>query len=901
MTQHPSSFFAAVSSLHSGGKARPQFREEGPVGVSGCQTSKLFLNFSPKAAFAVDRTLHQHSRSLLLTLFSMKVLEMVALAWLLALSSLVLQARCKQPVNCQWGPYGVWSECDGCTKTQIRTRSIQAYAQFGGALCSGDPTESQSCTTQRSCPLETGCGERFRCSSGQCISQVLVCNGDQDCEEDGSDEQQCEESSISSVCDKQQIPPNAELTGKGFDILKGHLRSSVINTKSFGGQCRKVFSGDLRSFYRLPRSLLSYTFQVSAENDFSDEFYNSSWSYVKDINNRKTSNRGHDYYMFHDEVFNTKTHRLMVIKNQVEVAQFQNSPPEYLSLSEDFWKALSFLPTVYNYAAYRGLIEKYGTHFLSEGSLGGRYQALLYIDAEVMDKMTSSITDFHECVTKTFRFLFVKWSSTKCRSFAESLKTSKDDGYVSSPIVGGHPAYIAGLSNLDVQNPEANWNMYSKWAGSVKDFPTVINQKLRPLYELLKEVPCAALKKLHLKRALDQYLAEEHPCHCQPCRNNGQPLLRGSVCSCVCKPGTSGSACEYGAPLDDPPGAIHGSWTCWSSWSACSRGQRSRARTCSNPYPAAGGKHCNGEAEEQSACDDDDLAHLRTMEPHCFDPSLSPPKSCKTPPPLQNGFVSDPKDSYPVGSRVVYGCIEGFHLLGDGILECGEDLAWSHQLMECKGTVCGAPPLPQDVAGDPWKVTYDVGERILLSCPPGRQLEGTSEILCDSSLNWSPKPKIKCNPIPEKLPHSKVQCKPWEKRVDGSCVCRMPYECMSSLEVCATNLDRGQTSRLTVCQVRALQCLGRRYALAEDSACKWLVRGAARCPDCQMWERCDEETGACVCRKPEECLEPGSSVCARVGEDTDARTMTECEAGLRRCRGGQVTVVDLQSCFEAEN
>uniref|UniRef100_A0A8C9U7R4 Complement component C7 n=1 Tax=Scleropages formosus TaxID=113540 RepID=A0A8C9U7R4_SCLFO len=785
--------------------------------------------------------------------------------------------RCEQPVNCQWGSYGDWSECDGCTGMQTRTRPVQVYAQFGGIPCSGEPTQKQSCTTKRGCPLEAGCGERFRCSSGQCISQNLVCNGDQDCEEDGSDEQQCAESTIASVCDKQQIPPNTELTGKGFDVLKGQLRGNVINTKSFGGQCRKVFSGDLRSFYRLPRSLLGYTSQVSTQNDFSDEFYNSSWSYVKDIDNRQTSDHG----------LLSQTYRLLVIKNQVEVAQFQNSPPEYLALSEDFWKALASLPTVYDYAAYRGLIEDYGTHFLSEGSLGGSYQALLYIDAETMEKMSDS-TDFHECVTTTFRFLFIRWSTTKCR---------KDQRNAYSPIIGGDPAYIAGLSYLDVQNPDANWNMYTKWAGSVKDFPTVIKQKLRPLYELVKEVPCAALKKLHLKRAMEQYLAEEHSCRCQPCRNNGQPLLRGSTCTCVCRPGTSGSACEHGTPTDDQPGVIHGSWTCWSPWSSCSQGQRSRTRICSNPYPTAGGKHCDGAAVDHMACDDG-LEHLRAMEPHCFDPSLSQSKSCKTPPPLRNGFVMDPKDVYPVGSKIVYACIEGFHLAGAEILECDEDLTWTHQLMECKSTVCGPPALPHDVTGNPWNLTYEIGETIVLSCAPGKQLEGTSEIQCDSSLNWSPQLDVKCSTFPEKLAKSNVQCKPWEKLADERCVCRMPYECKSSLEVCATNQDRGQTSLLTVCRVRALECLGRRYALAEDSACIWPEKKAALCPACRIWERCDEQTDVCVCRNPEECTEPGSRVCARVGEDKSAApvTMTECEAGLRRCRGEQVTVVDLQPC-----
>ncbi len=36
--------------------------------------------------------------------------------------------RCEQPVNCRWGPYGDWSECDGCTKTRVskQTASFEA-------------------------------------------------------------------------------------------------------------------------------------------------------------------------------------------------------------------------------------------------------------------------------------------------------------------------------------------------------------------------------------------------------------------------------------------------------------------------------------------------------------------------------------------------------------------------------------------------------------------------------------------------------------------------------------------------------------------------------------------------------------------------------------------------------
>lgn len=86
------------------------------------------------------------------------------------------------------------------------------------------------------------------------------------------------------------------------------------------------------------------------------------------------------------------------MKNKVELAQFQNSAPEYLTLSEGFWKALSLLPLTYDYSAYRQLLQTYGTHYLSEGSLGGEYQGLLELD--------------HQAFTSTSKNIFFKYSSS---------------------------------------------------------------------------------------------------------------------------------------------------------------------------------------------------------------------------------------------------------------------------------------------------------------------------------------------------------------------------------------------------------------------------------------------------------------------------------------------------------
>uniref|UniRef100_A0A671R495 Complement component C7 n=1 Tax=Sinocyclocheilus anshuiensis TaxID=1608454 RepID=A0A671R495_9TELE len=767
-------------------------------------------------------------------------------------------ARCEQPVNCRWGPYGDWSECDGCTKTQVRMRPVETFPQFGGSSCTGEAIQRQVCSPKKSCPLQAGCGNRFRCTSGQCINPSLVCNGDHDCE-DGLDEQRCSGSGT-VVCNGQKPPPNSDLTGRGFDVLTGELRAGVINTRNFGGQCKKVFSGDHRDFYRVPQSLLRYSFQVSVENDFTDEYYDS-----------------HDHKTFHNELKQDKTYHLLIIRNEVEVAQFQNNAPQYLPLSEDFWKDLSALPSTYDPSAYRFFIQRYGTHYMEEGSLGGKTDI-----------------DFHQCITRVKRRLFYKKKKTKCTKLMKTIEKNRNHKMpVKTDVIGGHPAYIAGLSLLDLENPDSNKQMYSKWAGSVKEFPKVIKQKLQPLYEVVKEVPCAGLKKLHLKRALEDYLEEQSPCHCRPCQNNGMAVPTDGVCACVCRPGTSGNACQNGHVLGEQPGVIEGVWNCWSAWSICSHGQKSRTRSCNNPAPRNGGRNCIGKTIEWKSCEDPDFEHLKMMEPHCFDPSVTPVKMCKTPPPLTNGFVLDPKDIYPVGSKIEYTCIDGHDHIGNPVAECTEHLTWRILPMQCKKTACDPPAVLSNVIATPSKQAYLIGESVTLSCPSGMQKEGEAEIMCRLGLSWYPSPEsVRCKPVEVVPTQPSLLCKPWEKSAKGQCVCKMPYECKASFHICAS-VRPGRVNRMSICQLGALQCLGQTFTLLQDSACSWPETKFTSCQDCHEWETCDGSK--CECKDPEDCSDDSAHLCVSLMGGAP-EMVSECEAGAWRCQGKDITVLSIGHC-----
>ncbi|KAM7416037.1 hypothetical protein PAMA_018215 [Pampus argenteus] len=831
---------------------------------------------------------------------------LAVVSWLLFLFT--SKGICNQRVHCQWGPYGDWSECDGCTKLQTRSRAMAVYAQFGGNLCGGDRKETRSCETTKGCPLEDGCGDRFRCRSGKCISRSLVCNGDQDCEDDGLDEQVCDPSQQYIVCANSVPPPNIELLGLGYDMVTGKRRAGVINTKNFGGQCRTMFSGVHMAVYRLPLSTTQYSFMVKAQNDFSDEIFTSTWHYAKDIVNRQKvsgTTTGYHNYDFHERQDKTKKNKVLVLKNNIEVAQFQSNSPQFLPISEELWRALAKLPSVYDFAAYRKVLERFGTHYLSEGSLGGSFKVVATIDEETERQMVRESQRYDECARTKRWFLIFPINIVDCRKghheHTSDNAHSRSNNVHRVDVVGGDVQYTAELMTMQPSNAEKNWEVYSNWADSIGSFPQVIKQKLRPLSELVKEVQCAGVKKLYLRRAIEQYLTESDPCHCQACSNNGMAVMDGDVCKCICKPGTSGLACERGSPVELQQGVIDGGWSCWSPWSVCSGDRRSRSRSCSNPAPQNGGQGCIGESTETSHCEDQDIQYLKTMEPQCFDQTLSASQKCGTPPALVNGYILDPKDIYLVGSKVEYTCTEGFYLIGHSILECTADQTWSGSPGLCTLSSCRIQFFADDVIASPLKQIYDIGETLTLSCPEGRQLLGEAITICDSSLHFSPDPaNIRCSPVSaqQQVIIPSAQCELWERPSRGKCVCRMPFECGSSLQLCATSTVSGKSVLLNVCKLHALQCMKKNYVIAEDSTCKWPLHNTTTGCTCQMWETCDDQTNECRCKESADCLFPGFNVCVRVGEDATAavQTMSECEAGLRRCKGEKVSVVSILPC-----
>ena len=88
----------------------------------------------------------------------------------------------------------------------------------------------------------------------------------------------------------------------------------------------------------------------------------------------------------------------MTIDNEIEMAQYQSNAPRYLTLSEEFWKALTRLPNVYDYASYSKVIDRFGTHYRTRGTLGGTLRILMSLTEKTVKKIGKSLTPSHYLV-----------------------------------------------------------------------------------------------------------------------------------------------------------------------------------------------------------------------------------------------------------------------------------------------------------------------------------------------------------------------------------------------------------------------------------------------------------------------------------------------------------------------
>lgn len=548
---------------------------------------------------------------------------------------LVRNIRSLVPLDCQLGQWVAWTECSPCEAKKSRFRHLQRPAIFGGSQCIGSLWEEVTCQTSKQCVSTNTCGDQFQCSLGRCIKRRLQCNGESDCE-DASDEEVCEPADpneIQTFCSDLFPVPGLQVIMNGYNILTNEIGSPVLDS-GYNGYCEYVYNGDWRDlrydsecerlyynddekYFRIPYNVFLYRIEALADSGFTVEVYSDVQSLLTAMRSETSFELGFRLKIalvqgsvglsgYQNFVKNLTTLvgrdvKLVRVRTKVQTAHFKMRRYN-LILNEEMVQSLMKLPDEYNYGMYSKFIADYGTHYYTSGAIGGVFEFILVLNQHTLQRAGVSAQEVGFCLSGSLGILmdFLSVKSETCakinnfKASSGNSRTLIED--IISRVQGGDPKSIAGLSNQEIPNAK----MYRHWGKSLKYTPAIIDFQVMPIYELVARSNLQSVnsKQQHLKRAMEEYLSEFHPCRCHPCYNNGSPFLLNNKCICVCEPGFEGTACQE----TNRKGRTNGGWNCWSQWSPCRSGSRKRTRSCNHPPPKDGGAMCLGKNTQTQHC-----------------------------------------------------------------------------------------------------------------------------------------------------------------------------------------------------------------------------------------------------------------------------------------------------------
>ncbi|XP_023281375.1 complement component C6 isoform X2 [Seriola lalandi dorsalis] len=848
------------------------------------------------------------------------------------------------PINCLLTEFGPWSDCSACARKQYRTRSIQRPSQFGGSACSSELTEERDCYPSKECHLPPiDCEDNFKCDTGRCISRTLTCNRQNDCG-DNSDERDCVNPSI--VCPTpRRVAPGADLVGNGFDALAEEPRGAVLDNMFMGGSCTIKRPPTTNLYHRVPYNFESFEIKVGVVEDFSTEPQRLHTDAIimrapptpdtkaaKDILGLIALLHGQRYNKPFESSKATDS-TFFRVHQVLPVSTFKVKEPGDVVLSLPFLEFLHALPLDYNYALYREIFQRFGTHYYSSGKLGGHYDLLYQYNRQVLTTSGETLEHTSGCLKTESTWTIIVYTEQKDVTRCTNTKiTEKYQGsYIQaseksfSLVKGGRAREAAALA-WEKQGSPPDKTSFKNWAKSVLDNPAVVEYKLLPIIDLVRGIPCAVTKRRHLKKALWQYLEEFDTCKCAPCPNNARPVLSGTECKCICQTGTFGTNCEKRAP-DYTSEEVDGYWSCWGPWSSCRASMRRvRTRLCNNPAPLKGGRPCNGPDTvwdqchisifaRQETCENDNDFTVGTREK--LPPGV---QGCLRPQAPANSFLRKAKEYYNFGEDEEFQCVTGFELEGFQYTNCLPDGTWPQPNGKCIRKVCLPPEIPAGMSLSPNKDEYRVEESVGLNCNQRGLLPVPLNLFkCSNSLTWEPPlpADLRCTDEQSFIPEG--QCRPGENLQGSQCVCIPRESCLSQpANLCALNVNISTVVSMSFCSFLSGRCHGDPLFFISKGTCdkvdlgqlewakfraemssKSTVQVPCDLDTCYEWETCSASK-KCVCRSIRECpTDQQHAFCVKLKGIQTTRSLELCPMASLKCASREFEIVNEGACVSS--
>ncbi|KAK7929277.1 hypothetical protein WMY93_005672 [Mugilogobius chulae] len=280
-----------------------------------------------------------------------------------------------------------------------------------------------------------------------------------------------------------------------------------------GNQPQKLplSSVDLRAFTSC-QSIVEGSSESSVSAVVSTMTYqdSSDWQLglnVEDFGSLEVGGSRSDAYNFastrvKEDKFTFSIHRSSCTHYSYRVS---DTPP----LSFEFQKDVSRLPAFYNVSTktqYRRLLNTYGTHYIRQASLGGKFRRLTAVRTCLSSINGISSSEAHSCLSLGINLGLGKSKVTannkKCTDLLQNkdVATSFSTGmYLHQTQVVGGQGWSGHFSLLfnDSQG-------YNNWLQSLKDLPDIVQYSLR----LMSDLVPSPQKRPHVQAAIVDYLKE---------------------------------------------------------------------------------------------------------------------------------------------------------------------------------------------------------------------------------------------------------------------------------------------------------------------------------------------------------------------------------------------------------
>ncbi|XP_030599573.1 perforin-1-like [Archocentrus centrarchus] len=377
----------------------------------------------------------------------------------------------------------------------------------------------------------------------------------------------CLPSSVSFIgtpqeCEKAHFVPGYNLGGEGFDIVTMERKGAyVIDTETWkigNGTCRMYSNGYMNcEKQKVPVAVVDWRMLPKCSLKVSSVVYDSVESLVNDSTSSVSNNwkigleipvdpsvklgvgfggshsrdstfamkkSKEDHYTFMHHSVNCKFYGY----------RLATSPP----LSHEFKSAVDSLPPYASNSGplYRNLIDTYGTHYITQVSLGGEIKATTAVRACKATMNGLKDTEVGDCLSVEASASFA--SSASIKAMYEHCQKKKNklgsDQSFSSSFNERHTEAIGGdINGGDILfQGQSDPSVYKSWLSSLKTTPDVVQYSLKPLHTILPlNHPATAGRK----REVEQYIRRNavlKKCS-ETCKIGHRSNVR-DPCACAC-------------------------------------------------------------------------------------------------------------------------------------------------------------------------------------------------------------------------------------------------------------------------------------------------------------------------------------------------------------------------------